>query len=451
MIKKKIAEYLGIFSKDIFKGFSINKYLNLYLKSINWSKDEIQSYQTSNIKKLLDYAYLNVPFYTHRFDDAGFDYRKFRYLDELKKIPTLTRFDLQNFGPELISGERDNFKISKGSSSGSTGEPVIYYHDQFGKSANNAAVLFGKILGGYELGDPWTNVWGNPTAVNNDWKKTSSKISKFLFNETRYAAFSLQSNVQFAELIDVIKNHNSEFLYGYTNAIYLLANFIENEKINFTKMKGVFTTAENLQDFQRSKIEANLGKVFDHYGSSEINGVAAQTIYDDFYSVIEPHVYVEFDNYEKSNENGLQKFIITDLHNKVFPFIRYENGDLGKPVEVNVNSKLKFSKIKQIDGRISDIIPLPEGGSLVVPSFFGSRMLKKVDGIKQYQIIMKSKNELEVNLISEKNIDENSKTIIKNTLSEYLPKSLKYSLVYNNPIIQSKTGKFKLLIDQSTK
>ena len=71
--------------------------------------------------------------------------RKLKYLDDLKKIPPLTRFDLQNNLNEILSTEFDISKCSKGSSSGSTGHPVIYYHDKIGASAVKHLQLYAKI------------------------------------------------------------------------------------------------------------------------------------------------------------------------------------------------------------------------------------------------------------------------------------------------------------------
>ena len=110
--------------------------------------------------------------------------------------------------------------------------------------------------------------------------------------------------------------------------------------------------------------------------------------------------------------------------------------------------ELKFSKLKSIDGRISDIIKLPGGGSLVVPSFFGSRMLKNIDGIKQYQII-KYPEKISVNLVIDGELSNDSKKIINDTLQEYIPKEVKIELVFNKEIEYSSNGKFKLFIDKS--
>ncbi len=92
------------------------------------------------------------------------------------------------------------------------------------------------------------------------------------------------------------------------------------------------------------------------------------------------------------------------------------------------------------------IITLPNGGNLVIPSFFGSRMLKNVSGIKQYQV-QKTKDKIIVNLIVDNDFKDDSKKIIFGTLDEYIPREIGYEVVFNQKLIYSKNGKFKVLID----
>jgi phenylacetate-CoA ligase len=432
---------------DFLKKTKVKDYLYLYTKTLYWSKDEIENYRVNKIYELLEYAYNNVSFYNKRFKDSGFSFDKFRYLDQLTLLPVLTRKDIQENLIGLVSKEFDLKKCRKGSSSGSTGRPVTYYHDLNDYSASKAAGLFLKILGGYQIGDSWLNLWGNQTAVNVDWKKMSSKISKLLFNEIRFPAYKLKDKKEFNNLTNMITEKRPKFIYGYTNAIYLLAEYIKSIGANLNFIKGVFTTAENLHSYQRKLIEENLGKVFDQYGSSEINGIAAETIYGDGYYILAPRVYVEFG--ETFNQiNNSKALIITSFDNKVLPFIRYENGDHAVPCEnTNYYSGINYPRLKSIEGRVSDIIKLPNGGSLVVPSFFGSRMLKNISGITQYQIVKKSYNKIEINLITNNYFKDEFKEIILNTLKEYIPSELQYNLLFNQPIILSSNNKFKLLID----
>lgn len=448
MLRKAIAKKIGISLLDTRKNLRVREYLNTYKNSLSWSKDEVENYQVKKIYELLEHAYKNVPFYKKRFDDSGFNYQEFKYLDQLKNIPFLTRTDIQNNSTELVSRNMDITLCSKGSSSGSTGVPVTYYHDANCTSASKAAIIFAKMLGGYKIGDKWINIWGNPTAVNVDWKKLSSKLSKFIFNEIRFPAYKLNDKNQFKRLLEIFINKKPKYIYGYTNAIYLFSEFLKenSQKLNF--IKGVFTTAENLHDYQRKNIEEYLGKVFDQYGSSEINGVAAESLFDKYYSIISPNVFVEFN--EGSGGTDAKPLIITSLHNKVMPFIRYENGDLATPLETNLSSfRLKFPKFRSIDGRVSDIVELPGGGRLVVPSFFGSRMLKNIKGIKQYQIIKKESDKISINLLTTSEFQDSYKEEILKTLKEYLPINLRYELVFNKEIYLSKNGKFKLFLDET--
>ncbi len=449
MTRKFLAENFALNVSDKLNNHQVKHFYNLFIDSINWSRDELVSFQVKRIKELLEYSYHYSPFFEKRFNDAGFNFEQFKYLDELKNIPLLTRNDLQNNLKEIITTELDLSKCSKGSSSGSTGHPVLYYHDKIGTSANKAAVLFGKFLGGYNLGDPWINIWGNPTAVNVDWKKPGSRLKKFFSNESRFPAYRLNTLNQFENLYELVLNKKPKFIYGYTNAIFLFSKYLEEKSVKLDFVKGVLTTAENLQPFQKNKIEERLGKVYDQFGCSEINGIAVQTKFDEYYSVLDPHVVVEYGEVVDPI-NNVKKIIITDLQNRILPFIRYENGDLAAPYENNdfASSKLKYSKFKTIDGRISDIIKLPNGGSLVVPSFFGSRMLKNIDGIKQYQII-KFNDKISVNLIIDGELSSDSKKIIQDTLSDYIPKEITTELVFNNEIIYSSNGKFKLFVDRS--
>jgi len=438
---------IGLITLDLLKNFRVRYYLKIYLESIKWSKDEIQHYQIMKLRELLRYSYHNVPFYKKRFDDSNFNYERFRYFDQLKNIPPLTRNDLQTNEKNLLSSEKSKFNIYRSMSSGSTAKPVKFYHDQFGKSSNKAAVLVSKILGGYKIGDPWINIWGFPTTGINDWEKFSSKISKFLFNEARFPAYQLNKKENFEKLFSLFQKKMPKFVYGYTNAIYLFSRFLEENSLQLdSEINGVFCTAENLHDFQRATIEKHLGKVYDHYGCREINGIAAQTIYDDNYAIIDPHVYLEF-NSMKHNDNNLYTVLVTHLHNKVFPLIRYENGDLAKPLPTpDYNKKLNFSKIYSIEGRVSDIVKLPQGGHLVVPSFLGSTILKDIEGVKQYQVVQTSPYELKVNLITDKTFNRSNIRIINESISNYLQDAINYKLVFNEPIIKSQNGKFKLLI-----
>src|SRR3989344_2086563 len=124
--------YNKLFQKIIFQiserasGTSILRYLDFLEKSQYWPRKEIEKYQFKRLKLLLEHAYDNVPYYHELFDKIKFDYKKLKSLNDLKRIPFLTK--------ELIKKRNEDLRatnyIDKSYptfTSGSTGTPTRFF------------------------------------------------------------------------------------------------------------------------------------------------------------------------------------------------------------------------------------------------------------------------------------------------------------------------------------
>lgn len=438
----------SLFLFDILKNRRTIHYLQEFERVKEWSKNEVSEYQFKKLKKLLVHAEANVPFYRRRFAECAFSVNNMLSFEDLKKIPPLTRQDLQNHWNEIIATNYKHKKLSKGSSSGSTGIPVIYYKDNLATSAGQAAHYLGWSLSGWEMSMKGLHVWGNPSTVNNEWKKLSSKFKAKLFSHHKFPAYKLTDETKFLELFELVNNEKYDFIDGYTNAIYLFADYLKRKNLPLQhKVRYVLTTAENLQAFQREIIEEMIAPIYDSYGCSEINGIAYECDMCKAYHVIDPHVYLEFGKIV--DDIGSNELLITDLDNFAFPLIRYKNNDLGIPIIGNSDCKIPFSKLTGITGRQSDIIKFTDGGALSVPSFFGSMLLKQIHGLKQYQIERVSEDLIYVNFVKTRDFTDQDHQKIVSALDEYLNNRINYQIRYLDKIESSSTGKFKLLIDKT--
>jgi len=363
-------------------------------------------------------------------------------------FPSLTREDLQNYWKDIRASNFNSNELSKGSSSGSTGVPVVYYKDPNASSAGKAAHQVGWELSSWEFGMKGLHIWGNPATVNKEWKRISSKLKTRVYNQYKYPAYQLTEKGKFDELVAYINKMKFDFIDGYTNAIYLLADYVKQNNIHIHRPKYVLPTGENLQGFQKELMEEVLGDVYDEYGCSEINGIAYEGEKCGKYHVLEPHVVVEYGKKMTADEEHL--LIITDLDNYGFPLIRYENGDAGVPIiEDKIDCEIQFQRIEMISGRVSDIIHFPDGGVLSVPSFFGSMLLKQINGVKQYQIERIKVDQLVVKLVIGSEFGEPDRKKIEDSLHVYLGDSIRWEVKIVDKIEVSKTGKFKLLIDKT--
>ena len=430
------------------KGLRLKKAYKILSRLATWDRKAVIRLQRQKLEKLISHAYETVQFYRERFDELGLTPQDIKGIEDLKKLPPLRRKDIQKYYSEIISKEADITKCYKGSSSGSTGEPVSYVRDRRGSSAGMAACYFGWSLIGWKFGRPYLTIWGNPTCVKEDWSKASSIIKSWAFNEVKVAAFTLSDKERFQELFEIVREGGFDFIQGYANTIYAFTDFLKSQDKRVPRVAGVFTTAENLQPHQRRGIEEILGSVYDFYGCGEINGVAFQCETRDGYHVIDPHVIVEYG--DVIDHLGNRELLITDLDNYAMPLIRYANGDMGiagddKPCSCG----LCFSKIANISGRISDVIRTPEGGIFSVPSFFGSRLLKNLKGLVHYQVELVEPLRVRINLHVNKEYNNEEESMIVKALKEYIPKSFKWDIKYCDDIKTDANGKFKLFVDRT--
>ena len=444
----RLAEKTGFWFNDLLKGNSVGRYFKLFVRHLELDIHEIEQIQFAKFQKLLDHAYNNSAFYQQRLKSMGAVPADFTHSGLIHKIPPLTRKDLQDHWDEIIPANVNREKLNKGSSSGSTGVPVVYFKDNDSSSAGQAAGYLCWRLGGWRLGMKGLHIWGNPTTVNNEWSRLSSKLKARYLNHYKFPAYQLTDPEKIRGLADYVDKGGFDFIDGYTNSIYVLADYIKNNQGSLNKpLKMVLTTAENLHDYQRTTIEEALGPVYDLYGCSEINGIAGECKICGKYHVMDTHVLVEYGNVVDEYQN--RELIITDLDNYAFPMIRYLNNDVGKPYEGDQVCKIPFSRMEQVSGRQSDIITLPGGGTLSVPSFFGSMLLKKVNGITKYQIEKDKPDHLLIRFVVRDEFTDNDRQVIKDSLHTYLADKITWDLAIVDEIPVSKTGKFKLVIDNT--
>ena len=272
---KKLITKSAFLINDKISDLSVGSYLRTYEILVKSGRDQIEAYQIEKVKKLLVFAYEKIPFYKSRMNSAAFDPYTFKYLDDIEKLPSLTREDIQENQSALL-GSKDTSQFKRGSSSGSTGQPLIYYHDRHSLSAGVAAQYWGWGFSGWKFGMKGLHIWGNPRVVNVEWKRLSSRLKAKLYRHHKFPAYELTENSNYRKLANILNKEKYDFIDGYTNAIYLFAKYVKDNKLSVPRLAYIFTTGENLHDFQRAVIEEVLGPVYDGYGCGEIKGIAYQ-------------------------------------------------------------------------------------------------------------------------------------------------------------------------------
>jgi phenylacetate-CoA ligase len=161
-------------------------------------------------------------------------------------------------------------------------------------------------------------------------------------------------------------------------------------------------------------------KVFDTYGTTEAGPLAFQCNEKKHYHVHSDFVYLEFLD-EENNPVPLNKpghLVVTKLYGKGTPIIRYKGiEDLVIPTEKKSNCTIVSQIIKQIEGRSTDLIILPNKELLSPLAVTGipAKIMEefKTYKIKQFQIIQNKINEIEILIVIDEKLRNKGPSVKK--------------------------------------
>ena len=118
------------------------------------------SCSSSKLRKLVLHAYRHVPYYRDRMRELGIAPDDIRALDDLPKLPFLTKDDVRkHLYFDIMSDNHDKAEILKVTTSGSTGEPFVCFVDRAQLEFRWAATLRSMEWTGWRFGDRQLRLW----------------------------------------------------------------------------------------------------------------------------------------------------------------------------------------------------------------------------------------------------------------------------------------------------
>ena len=153
---------------DMVMGRTVLKRLKFLEKSQWWSQNKLIAYQNKKLRKLIKHVYVNVPYYNELFKKRGLLPTDIQTIDDLNKLPILTKEDIRNNFPDrIVARNIPRRKLLHFASSGSTGEPLRYYKTPESYSYRIACNLRGWYWMDYKLGDKFVKLSQNPRQTAN--------------------------------------------------------------------------------------------------------------------------------------------------------------------------------------------------------------------------------------------------------------------------------------------
>ncbi|MBP6822089.1 MAG: phenylacetate--CoA ligase family protein [Acidobacteria bacterium] len=414
--------------------------LNDFLSRDRLSHDEWQTWQQANLKELLSAAAEHVPYYRDTWSEAE---KKAARAGRLQDLPLLEKDPIRANPNAFLRQDLNIKKPLEFFTSGSTGTPIA--------SLWTAPELRASMAVREARSANWAGVsFTVPRATFSGRMVEPDPLSTgpfYRFNiverQAYFSPFHLRQDT--ARLyVEALRKHQIQWLTGYAVSYYLLAKFILAESLRVPPLKAVITTSEKVTDEMRDVMESAYGcRVFEEYSTVENVLFASEC------EVGRLHVSPDVGVVEILRPDGsacepgeVGEVVATSLMHYSQPFIRFRLGDLAAWDGEACWCGRAMPVIKEIVGRIEDVVTGPDGRQLV--RFHG--IFVNQPNVREGQIIQETLNRIRVKIVP---TDEFNKADVADIIARVQQRLSAEVEVIVEPVAEiprTKSGKFKAVI-----
>ena len=417
-----------------------------------WPEVELQRHQYRQLGQLTAHARQTVPFYRDRLEAAGIRDDMKLNPDQWRRLPVLTRRELQTAGFAVASNRvpPEHGKSIEVSSSGSTGMPVtVLWTAQMSRiwgvltlrhhlwhrrdlGAKFASIRRLKSEKGRRAGGVSSPRWGN-------WADGLVDTGPIV---------ALDIGAEAARQIDWLRVQKAAYFLTYPSNLATLLALPGGRRNRPDNLQQVQTMAEILPPELRQTCADVWGvPVIDMYTAQETGYLALQCPEHPHYHVQSESVLVEIldDAGRPCPPGEVGRVVVTPLHGFATPLLRYELGDyaeVGEPCSCGRGLPV----LRRIVGRVRNTLIGP-GGARYWPAF-GSRTFTRLAPIVQHQFVQRSLDVLEARLVTARPLEPGEEETLRRHLLAALPPGFRIEFVYLASIPRSAGGKFEDFISE---
>lgn len=343
------------------------------------SREEALAAQFARLSKLLAHAEARVPYYRELFRSLRITSRDIRTLQDFASFPVLTKDIIRERGRDLVRDDVPLESLQPHHSGGSTGVPLSFYRDRAYMEASDAGTFRNLQQSGWRPGEMVAFFWGGNERLYR-MPRWEFELRQQLRRMYQFDPFHSGAE-EMERWLRRWRTLRPSVALGYASTVARFAEHVEATGRQLAPLRGVYTTAEKLYPQQREVISRVFGcRVYDCYGSSEIQNIAAECPRGRM------HVNADFVVLETDRDapaGAPKPFLITSLWNYSMPFLRYRNEDCGELLEGACECGGGFPLMSLNVARTSDNFTLP-GGRVVHGEFF-THLMYGSEGITNFQ------------------------------------------------------------------
>ena len=350
------------------------------------SRDELEQVQLERLQATVLRAYHNVPHYRKAMQEKGIEPYDIRTLDDLQKLPFITKADLRDNYPYGLFAVPLSEIVRIHSSSGTTGKPTVvgYTRNDLNIWAELMARAFSVAVATKE----------DVVQISYGYGLFTGGLGMHYGAERIGASVIPTSGGNTKRQVMIMKDYGSTVLACTPSYALFLAEVMEEVGINKEELKlrvGIFG-AEPWSNNMRKQIEERLGlSAHDIYGLSEIMGpgVSIECEEKDGLHIFEDHFIPEIINPETGERlpyGQKGELVFTTITKEGLPMIRYRTRDISTLTLKECSCGRTHVKMQRVSGRTDDMLIIR--GVNVFPSQIESVLLEIGETEPHYQLIV---------------------------------------------------------------
>jgi phenylacetate-CoA ligase len=352
-----------------------------------WPAAAHRAHQLERLRDLLAHAGAHVPYYRRLFGELGLAPDDVRTLDDLRRLPCLTKEAVKRQHADFVAGDADPATLTYLTTGGSTGDPLKVVMDRTFQGLNHANTVYYMGIFGFEPGgSPSVRLHGNtiPAALVERGEYWVEEGRRLTMSGYHIAAGTCRAYV------DRINAHRPRYVHAFASAIALLCEYADRQGLALTDtIECVFCDSETLYPWQRRLVERVLRcPVHDIYGHTE-GAVLAMSCPRSPLLHVAPQVGVlellAPDGAPVTGDGQSGEIVVTGFNNRVFPLVRYRTGDIGTLATAPCPCGRQYPLLRRVEGRIQDHVVGRAGAPvLIAPALFDYRF--DWSGVDRFQV-----------------------------------------------------------------
>jgi phenylacetate-CoA ligase len=390
--------------KRVLKGSRVHAHYRYLHRKQLLPADALRAEQTKLLAELCSAAARDVPAYRMRFHEAGLDPAELSAdPGALARLRPVFREEIRDDQAAYLRVGTSVQDLELISTGGTGGSPVSVARDAHAKDWWLAESFLLNSWTGLGIGVPYFFLWG----ASEDIASTQAGLRRLnlrLLHGRRTlnaSRMSVLKEVQFLEELN--RSARCHYIYGYANELHNLAvRSLQDGPRLLRPLKAVIATAEPLTEAMRTTIErAFQCPVYNRYGSREAGDIASECRHQRGLHVNPLFTQLEVvDDLGQPLDYGQEgQFLVTNLHNRVMPLIRYAIGDRGVlQAPRRCSCGVSWPTIVALTGRVNDWVFLSDGSRLRCSVL--ESVLVKLPALKRFQIHQVSESNLRIRLSS---------------------------------------------------